>query len=427
MEKALKINIKKILLLLSLLPYLIFLVTGIFNIYQTSIDKGYLDLYAFIEPLGNFWIEIITNLNVVLIFLTIFCIGYPIYYLLDRHTMKKNNVLEAQSKVNKPNKLFVLYMISFIPYLYLIYSCIFGIQFGFFFNTSTYYGFEAIILALLSGSIIPIYPIVGIFQIIFTIKKYKMFSNFQKRFLKSMITILLLLLLIPSILYLISTKVSSNTIYSQDKVIIENYLKEEFGEDYYNNMEIIKPYHTASTYKIKTPLLNDSFEISLNETRTEIISNSFYKDFVTENNLNTKLSNYLNQKYNFPESLDVSCSIYDFDIANYNNIDNLLINCSYKIHGFYVSRKYYNKEEIIEIIKDYFINYDQTLEPYYNTNFLLFYVQVNDKDYASIQAIKNRYEEGEIHLIFSGYNYGNGYTIPHEDLTINIYETANNN
>ena len=29
MEKALKINIKKILLLLSLLPYLIFLVTGI--------------------------------------------------------------------------------------------------------------------------------------------------------------------------------------------------------------------------------------------------------------------------------------------------------------------------------------------------------------------------------------------------------------
>ena len=143
--------------------------------------------------------------------------------------------------------------------------------------------------------------------------------------------------------------------------------------------------------------------------------------------MNTKLSNYLNQKYNFPEYLDVSCSIYDFDIANYNNIDNLLINCSYKIHGFYVSREYYNKEEIIEIIKDYFINYDQTLEPYYNTNFLLFYVQVNDKDYASIQAIKNRYEDGEIHLIFSGYNYGNGYTIPHEKLTINIYETANNN
>ena len=140
--------------------------------------------------------------------------------------MKKNNVLETHFEINKPNKLFVLYMISFIPYLYLIYSCIFGIQFGFFFNTSTYYGFEAIILALLSGSIIPIYPIVGIFQIIFTIKKYKMFSNFQKRFLKSMITILLLLLLIPSILYLISTKVSSNTIYSQDKVIIENYLKE---------------------------------------------------------------------------------------------------------------------------------------------------------------------------------------------------------
>lgn len=427
MEKTLKINIKKILLLLSLFLYLIFLVTGIFNTYQTSIDNRHLDLYAFIEPLGNFWIEIIDNLNIILIFLTIFGLGYPIYYLLDKHMLKKNNILETQPQINKSNTLFTLYMVSFIPYLYLIYSCIFGIKFGFFFSTSTYYGFKAIILALLSGSIIPIYPIVGIFQIIFTIRKYKKFSNFQKRILKSMITILLLLLLIPSMLYFVSAKVSANTIYNQDKVTIENYLKEEFGEDYYASMKIIKPYHTSSAYQVKTPLLNDSFEISLNEERTKIISNSFYKDFVQEHNLNAKLSNYLNQKYHFPEYLDINCSIYDFDIANYNNIDNLLINCSYEIHGFYVSREYYNKEEIIELIKNYFINYDQTLEPYYDTNSLLFHVQVNDKDYASIQAIKNRYEEGEIHLIFSGYNDGNGYTIPHEELTTNIYDTANNN
>ena len=44
MEK--KSKIKKILLLLSILPYLIFLVMGIFNLCHSSIEKGYLDLNA---------------------------------------------------------------------------------------------------------------------------------------------------------------------------------------------------------------------------------------------------------------------------------------------------------------------------------------------------------------------------------------------
>ncbi len=422
MEKNSKRKIKTILLLLSIFPYLIFLVMGIFNLCYDSINNGYLDLYALFEPLTNVWHEIIGNLNIIFIILAIFCVGYPIYYLLDKSSKKKDNTLEASPKPKKINKLFVLYIISFLPYLYLIYSCIFGIELGFFSSTSTYYGFTAIIIAFVSLSIVPIYPILLIFQIIYTIKKYKIFSDIQRKVLKVTIIILLLLLIVPSIIHLINSKNNLNTTYNQDKIIIENYLKDEFGEKYYNNMEIIKPSRISTNYEIKTPLLKETFELSLNEKRTKITSNSFYEDFIDENDLNDKLSNYLNQYYKFPEYLELNSSIDKFDIKDSNNIDNLLKNCSYKIDSFNITKEDYNKEEIIKIIKDYFINYDQILTTYYDKSYLMFNAKVNNKSYASIQTIKDKYEAGSIKLIFSGYNYGDDYTIPNEELTINIYK-----
>lgn len=416
-----KTKIRKILLLLSCLPYVIFLVMGIFNLCQTSIEEGYLYLYGLFEPLVDFWLYIIVDLNIVVIILTIFCVGYPINYFLDKTSKKKDNALEAQSKIKKTNKFFVLYMISFLPYLYLIYSCIFGLKFGLFFNNEVCYGFEAIILVLIFGSIIPIYPIILIFQIIYTKKNYKVFSSVQKKIFKTSITILLILLIVVPIIHLVISKNVLYTTYSEDNVIIENYLKDQFGEKYYNSMEIIEPDNISSTYKIQTSLLEQPFELSLNETRTEIISNSFYEDFVEENDLNVKLSNYLKQYYELPDYLEINSSIYYFDVKDSNNINKLLTNCSYQINYYEILTEYYNKEEIIEIIKDFFIKYDKTL----NTDDFMFYVKINNQYYASIQAIKN--EDGIIHLIFNGYNDGNGYTIQHEDLRINIYETFDNN
>ncbi len=202
MDNTIKFKIKKILLFLSILPYLILLVMGIFNLCQDIVETGHLDLYCLVEPLANFWFEIIIDLNIFYIFLIIFCIVYPIYYLLDKPSKKKDKELKVPPKIKKNDKLFVLYMISLLPYLLLIYFSIFGIEISFFDDTTIYYGFEAILIVLLVGSIIPIYPIILIYQIIFTIKKHKFFSNIQKKIVLRTIIILLLLLIIPSIIYL---------------------------------------------------------------------------------------------------------------------------------------------------------------------------------------------------------------------------------
>lgn len=246
-----KNGIKKILLIITLIPYFIFLIRGIFSFGYNVIEKGLFKFHLLFEPLINFWIELITEMNIILIILTVFCIGYPIYYWLESSKKnKKNAEKEVEDKQNK--KLFTMFLISFIPYLFIVYSCIFGIEFGFFSNVSTYYGLEAIFLALIIGCLIPVYPIILIFQIVFTMKKYKVFSNSQKKIFKSIITILLLLLIVPSILYAIISKKDLSTNYNKDKVIIEKYLKDKYGEKNYNNMEITNPNKVSSEYKIKS-------------------------------------------------------------------------------------------------------------------------------------------------------------------------------
>ena len=46
------ICIKKIFLFITIIPYIIFLLLGIYNCINSSFESKYLDLYALIEPSG---------------------------------------------------------------------------------------------------------------------------------------------------------------------------------------------------------------------------------------------------------------------------------------------------------------------------------------------------------------------------------------
>ena len=171
-------SIKKILFYVSLIPYAVLLIWGIINCVIYSIKEHELDLYIIIEPALNFWLEAIVEVNILYIGIIVFALGYPIFYWLDKGDKKKEVPAEPH-KETKAGILFVLYVISFVPYLFLVWFGIFGIEFGFFSDYSMYYGFEAIALVFALGSIIAVYPVCIIFQLVYTIKKYRSFSNGQ--------------------------------------------------------------------------------------------------------------------------------------------------------------------------------------------------------------------------------------------------------
>ena len=118
--------------------------------------------------------------------------------------------------------------------------------------------------------------------------------------------------------------------------------------------------------------------------------------------------------YDLPSDIRINSIITSFDVNNYSkgdSIDSLLNTCEYKIDSIYIYDTAYDKEKILNMIKEYYAKYDALLEQYYTQEWLMFYVKINDTNYASIQAIPSN-EKLTIH--FSGYNYGDGYTIPYE-------------
>ncbi|MBQ8549296.1 MAG: hypothetical protein IJ427_12425 [Lachnospiraceae bacterium] len=197
--------VKKVLFYLSLVPYVVFLVWGVVNHILDGRETGYWDAFELIQPLADFWFDtVIVELNPLGIVLCLFSLGYPMYYFLDKAGSKKKDKTEDASE-GKVGKSFILYLVSFVPYLYLVWSVIFGIDFGFF-DSFMYYGFEAFVIALGLGSILGIYPIVLIFQIVYTVKKHRSFSRKNKRLVKGIVISLAALILIPSLLYWMAEK-----------------------------------------------------------------------------------------------------------------------------------------------------------------------------------------------------------------------------
>ena len=370
-----------------------------------------------IEPVVDTW----CRFNILFICLTIFCVGYPIFYLLDRSNKNKTTNNKAVDKS------FILFVLSFIPYLFLIYSCIFGIKFSLFSYKPIEYGFMAILAALFLGSIIPVYPTILIYQIIYIIKKYKYLTTGLKKITKSMIAVVIGLLLIPSSIYLITEKYNLSTTYDADKAIIEQYLIDEFGEQHYNSMEILKPDSISEEYQIKTHLLNDEFAVCLNDTRTEVERTTFYTKFSDENLLEEKLNEYLIDLYDIPENTKINTNIKSVNIKNYNKnqaVDLLLKDCDYTIatEGISFFRDSFDKQEIIQSIKDFYIKYDDMFKQHNPHNSLNFCIKINEQDYATVNTIKPFKNSSELILTFSGYNYGNGPTIDSDEILISLYE-----
>ncbi|MBQ8281084.1 MAG: hypothetical protein IJZ25_01610, partial [Lachnospiraceae bacterium] len=136
------VSVKDILLAIALIPYAIFLVLGVSGCIQSSIEYEHLDLCALFDPIVDFWFDEVIEGNILFICLAVFCVGYPCFYFLDKADEKRRP--EKKKGKFKIEKSFVVFILSFIPYLFLVWSCIFGIELGFFYSVSMYYGFEAI-------------------------------------------------------------------------------------------------------------------------------------------------------------------------------------------------------------------------------------------------------------------------------------------
>ena len=170
MEKLTKEKLKRIFLILAILPYIMFLLIGLYNF----IISGAYRISEIFQPIQDFWLRIaFAPRNIAYLLLMIFSIGYLIYFFITKNKDKKEKKDKKNKKIDIPR--IILYL-SFIPYIYLIFIAVFGIKTGFFLSTTRSYGLDAIFMVLLYGTMIPIYPVIVLYQLIYFIiaKKKKL-------------------------------------------------------------------------------------------------------------------------------------------------------------------------------------------------------------------------------------------------------------
>ncbi len=400
-----KSMVKKVLFYLSLIPYGVFLVWGVIHFVLDGRETGYLDSYELIQPLADFWFDtVIVELNPFGIVLCLFSLGYPMYYFLDKVGNRKKDRADDESE-EKVGKSFIMYIISFVPYLYLVWSVIFGIDFGFFYS-SMHYGFEAFVIALALGSIIAIYPIILIFQIVYTIKKHRSFSRKNKRIVKGIVISLAALIVIPSLLYWFAEKREVKKTTEADRVVIEKYLKETYGERHFEEMEIWEKDYVSVYYSVSTPLLKESLlSLELDGDHTRVIKDDFEESFIEEKRLAEKLGNRLAEEYGLPENVELSMKIHsiNLDVKEYDEsfvVESLLDDCEYEIKSIKIRAESLVKQAVTETISEFYTKYSKLLAEHYSEERVVFQLQTAEESFFRVDILRPSPEKNYLTIIF---------------------------
>ena len=181
-----KENIKKLILYVSLIPYIYVLLMCIYHAIF-GYDYGLIGIapnYGFSavgDVINVYWFEVFTDFDYKLFFL-ILCIIYQIYYFISYKKAKSTEKEQATNKFNKISFKKILFIISIICWIIYFLTGIYAFFFGSntgggLFYPEIEYGIDAFLHTLFWNliifSAIPILPISLIYIIIYIIIKYK--------------------------------------------------------------------------------------------------------------------------------------------------------------------------------------------------------------------------------------------------------------
>jgi len=309
---------------------------------------------------------------------------------------------------------YVVFLFSFLPYLYLVFVSIFGIDFSLFDSTELYYGYEAVWIAFCLGCLIPVYPIVLLFQCIYGFVNRKKLTKKQKTYIVIIIAVLIGVILLASIGHVIREKVTIQLNYKNHKIVIEEYLRENYGEALSADMEIQMPNEITRIYTVKTSLLEYPFSVWLHDDKDEVFLSGFEGDYIKESKLSEKMSERLSKQWGLPEYAKLNIQMEDIDVKGYTKEElpqAVLSTCDYQITGLTMDYDCYLEENVVQEIKRFLLQWEVKGNGTNANRYFMFYVRINDEYYASIQAIPSIENEDIWTLRFDGYSDEQGTTI----------------
>lgn len=315
-----------------------------------------------------------------------------------------------------------IFLISFVPYMYLAFVSIFGMEYTWFFSTVQSYGYDAVLTALLFGSLIPVYPTILLFQCVYGLVNRKKLPAKQKRIVGILALSLVGVTVLGCVGHFVREKLTIQKNYERDVVVIKEYLKESFGEEIAADMEIGVPNEITSCYNVSSPLLEYSFEAWMDEEGTRVTNCGFEADYIKEMKLNQKMGAYVSKQWNLPEGAQIDVVVEDIEVKGHRIEElpqSLFPTCEYRINGMTIQCDIYDETKVVNAIEQFLLQAKTKEGSVCRETSFKFYVRVKDAYYASILALCSN-EEGIWTLHFSGYTDATGTTIEETKVELKI-------
>ncbi len=388
-------GLRYVVLAMSLILWGYLIYIGMKNGITTSIHRGQLDLYSFVHPIGDFWFDIVFTEYILFGFLLIAVALYPIFFIMDKRSKKKEskrysdasvsanenspgsdnsesdtlnrnkaieNLMESMDEAERERR-FKRFSLSFIPYLYILWSGVFGFYFR-----GYVYGFAGMVWAAAIFSLVPVYPILLVTQIMSYVHYVNSgkFGDEQIRGTAKIVTILISAAFVIGIGHIIIDSADDSKEEKSDREKVEGYLSWEYGE-YAEDMKIVE--YNDGAYKIETPLFeNGCFYVHMYDGTvydgTAQGEDGFKDVFQEEYNLTEVVSDYMCYTYLSTYYCDFEITLYDYDFEkflDYGRSKTFVKSCDFKVD--YVSLYYneYKSRSLLGAAKSLCVNYKNSL------------------------------------------------------------------
>lgn len=316
--------------------------------------------------------------------------------------------------------LWVIFLISFIPYIYLGFVSIFGANIGLF-SFQYAYGGEAVATMATLLCIVPIIPLCFIIQGLYYVFLLRHASQTRKKGILIFVISIVALILIATSIHDTYKLMSNKKFYNENYPRVEEYMRTRFSPEIVDSSTVYSYDRKENNFKIfidcdlgslrESDVNKVLVNFSINEDKS--VTDDLPLHFYSVNNklFAEKLNSYIAESNNLPEGWNVGVELIDIDFTEYTlgTLDeDVFPYCKYSLGSIYINADHYDMDEALEAISLYREQYAEG----FGINNPNFYVKVDGEFYASIHVIN---EDNGYLLIFRGYTSGDGQTIPNTE------------
>lgn len=303
----------------------------------------------------------------------------------------------------------ILFLLSFIPYLATVFSALFGAETGYFGNYNVSYGFEAVEFTIFIFSITLIYPACLLFQIIYVIFGLIKAPVYRKIVTVIIVESIIVFTLGPCIIYDLKVDWENKRFFEEHLEEVQEYLLDNYSDEFVSKC-VIKPGNSKyRTYIIQIEdeyFNNDYFTVTLSE-EIGTMDNFFKK--VIEPNENQEFmdgfAEYIIKEYDIPDNLIPRPLVNSIDMKEFSYSDSyedMYPRIDFYLDSFDIKVDEYNQQELIDLIMYYYNNCDKE---YNNTDTYDFTVTYNGRYHARITLYSSNRNSEYVDLSFVGYTY----------------------